>query len=116
MWENLAKRSHLESLLAQLEELISSEGEEKSLPIKEAIAAQNQLPTPAKSLQDSFPIESGLDLLESQKGVTKKFFSESLQHPEETTLVPDDQETPSSELLDESQSFAKEKQTQFCSG
>jgi hypothetical protein len=34
-----------------------------------------------------------------------------LQHPEETTSVPDDRETPSSELLDESQSFAKEEQT-----
>lgn len=113
VWENLAKRSRIESLLAQLEELISSEGEEKSLPIKEAMATQNQLPTPAKSLQDSLPIESGLDLLESQKGVTEEFSSESLHPPEETASLPDDRETPSSELLDESQPFAKEEQTQL---
>ena len=55
--------------------------------------------------------ESGYKILESQKGVTEKFSSESLQHPEEMTSVPDDRETPSSELLDESQSFAKEEQT-----
>lgn len=113
VWENPAKRSRLESLLAQLEELISYEGEEKSLPIKEAIATQNQLPTPVKSLQDSLPIESGLDLLESQKGVTEEFKSESLHPPEETASVPDDRETPSSELLDEPQSFVKEEQTQL---
>jgi ParB family chromosome partitioning protein len=113
VWENLAKRSRLESLLAQLEELISGEGLDESQPIQEAIAAQNQLPTPAKSLQDSLPIESGLDLLESQKGVTEEFSSESLHPPKEMTSVPDDRETPSSELLDEPQSFVKEEQTQL---
>jgi hypothetical protein len=113
VWENLAKRSRLESLLAQLEELISGEGLDESQPIEEAIATQNQLPTPAKSLQDSLLIESGLDLLESQKGVTEEFSSESLHPPEETTSVPDDRETPSSELLDEPQSFVKEEPTQL---
>jgi ParB family chromosome partitioning protein len=112
VWENPSKRSRLESLLKQLEELISEEGLDEAQPIEEAEAPQNQLPSTAKSEQESSPIESGLDPLGSQKEVTKEFKSELSLPPPRTPEVPDEQETPSSEPLDESRPDAKDEPIQ----
>jgi len=109
VWENPSKRSRLESLLKQLEELISEEGLDEAQPIEEAEATQNQLPPTAKSEQESSPIESGLDPLGSQKEVTKEFKSESSLPPTRTPEVPDEQETPSSESVEESRPDAKDE-------
>lgn len=65
VWENPAKRSRMESLLAQLEELISSEELDESPPIEEAQTLQNKQQPTAKSLQDASAIESNLDTVES---------------------------------------------------
>jgi ParB family chromosome partitioning protein len=110
VWENPSKRQKLESLLKQLEELISSEGDE-SQPIEEAEATLDEPKPTAKSSPDSSPIESGLDPKESQTGVTEEFSSGLSQLPPETAEVSDNRETPSSESLDEPQSDAKEEPT-----
>ncbi len=107
VWENPSKRSRLELLLKQLEELISEEGVDEVQPIEEA--TQNQPPPTAKSEQESSPIKSGLDPKESQKNVTEEFKSESSLPPPRTPEVPDEQEIPSSESLNESQPDAKEE-------
>jgi hypothetical protein len=96
-------------LLKQLEELISEEGLDEAQPIEEAEATQNQLPPTAKSEQESSPIESGLDSLGSQKEVTKEFKSESSLPPPRTPEVPDEQETLSSESVEEFQPDAKDE-------
>jgi ParB-like chromosome segregation protein Spo0J len=88
VWENPSKRSRLESLLKQLEELILEEG-----------------------LDESQPIESGLDTLESRKDVTEQLTAELPQPLEETASVLDQRKTPLSEPLDESRSDAKEEPT-----
>jgi ParB family chromosome partitioning protein len=112
VWENPSKRSRLDSLLKQLEELISEEELDESPPIEEAEATQNQPPTTAKSEQESSTIESGKDSLESQQDVTEEFSSESLLPSPRTAEVPDERETPSIEPLDKPQPDVKEEQAQ----
>jgi ParB family chromosome partitioning protein len=112
VWENPSKRSRLESLLKQIEELISEEGVDEAQPIEGAKATQDEPKLTAKSEQDSSsPIESGKDPLESHRGVTEEFSGESLPPLEETVEVPDERGTPSSEPLDESLPDAKEEPT-----
>jgi ParB family chromosome partitioning protein len=108
VWENPSKRSRLESLLAQLEELISEEGLDESQPIEEAEGTQDELQPTAKSSQDS-SIESGKDPLESHRGVTEEFSGDLLLPLEETAEVPDEGGTPLSEPLDESRPDAKKE-------
>ena len=112
VWENSSKRQKLESLLAQLEKLISEEGLDESQPIEEAEATLDEPQPTAKSSQDSSPVKSGLDPKESQTGVTEEFSSNLSPSPPETAEVSDNRETPSSESLDEPQSEAKEEPTQ----
>ncbi|MBD2124837.1 ParB/RepB/Spo0J family partition protein [Microcoleus sp. ZQ-A2] len=109
VWENPSKRSRLESLLKQLEELISEEGLNESQPIGEAEAPQEQPQPAAKSSPDSSLIESEKDPLESRKDVTEQLTSESPL--EETASVLSERKTPSSEPLDESRQDAKEEPT-----
>jgi ParB family chromosome partitioning protein len=112
VWENPSKRRKLESLLKQLEELISEEGLDESQPIEEAKAIP-KLPSPtAKRKQNSSPIESGLDPKESQTDVTEEFSSDSSPPPPGTAEVPDERATPSSESLAESRPDAKEEPDQ----
>jgi ParB family chromosome partitioning protein len=113
VWENPSKRRKLESLLKQIEELISEEGLDESQLIEEAEATQNQPPPTAKSEQDSLPIESGLDPLESQTDIAKEFSRESSPSPPETAEVSDNRETSSSESLNELQPDTKEEPTQL---
>ena len=63
----------------------------------------------SKGKQDSSPIESEKDALESRKDVTEQVTRESPPPPPEKAEVPDERGTPSSELLDEPQSDAKEE-------
>jgi ParB family chromosome partitioning protein len=113
IWENPLKRSQLESLLAQIEQLISEEGLDESQPKKEAEATHDEpLPT-AISSPDSSPLKSEKDPLESREDGTEQLISSSSPLPEETALVPDEQETPSSESVNESQPNAKKEQTQM---
>lgn len=111
LWDDLKKRKKLEALLAKIEELISPEGLNESQIIEEAEAAQNEPPTTADSLQHSSLLESEKDPLESGKDVTEQFASYSSQLPEETAEVSNEQETLSSEVLDEPQSNAQEDLT-----
>jgi ParB family chromosome partitioning protein len=108
VWENPSKRSRLESLLKQLEELISEEGLDEAQPIEEAEGTQDELQPTAKSSQDS-SIESGKDPLESHRGVTEEFSGDLLLPLEETAEVPDEGGTPLSEPLDESRPDAKKE-------
>jgi len=111
LWNDPLKRSRLESLLAQIEELIASGGLDESQPQKEAEATHNEpLPT-VESLQDSSPFESEKDSLESRKDVTEPLTAELPQLLEETDEVLSEQKTPSSEPLDESRPDAKEELT-----
>jgi ParB family chromosome partitioning protein len=112
VWDDPSKRSRLESLLAQMEELISSDEIDKSLSKKEAEATENEPPPTTETLQDSFRLESEKDPLESRKDVTEQLANSSPQIQEETAEVPDERETPSSELLDEFQPDAQEEPTQ----
>ena len=110
VWENPSKRSRLESLLKQLEELISEEGGDEAQPIEGAKATQDEPKLTAQSEQDSSsPIESGKDPLESHRGVTEEFSGESLPPLEETVEVPDERGTPLSEPLDEFRLDAKKE-------
>ncbi|HEY9608990.1 ParB/RepB/Spo0J family partition protein [Allocoleopsis sp.] len=113
VWDNPSKRQKLESLLAQLEELISDEGEDKdeSLPIKEAITAQNKPQPSTNNSQDSLLIESSSDTLESYTDRSLAIPNESSLPPEEAAEKPFDQETSSSESSDESRPDAKEEPT-----
>jgi ParB-like chromosome segregation protein Spo0J len=114
VWENPSKRSRLELLLKQLEELISEEGVDEAQPIEEALAHQDEPQFTAKSEQDSsLPIESGLDSLESQKDITKEFESESSPPREETAEVPEHRETPASSSDEQPQPDTKEEPTQL---
>jgi ParB family chromosome partitioning protein len=108
VWENPSKRQRLESLLKQLEELISEEGLDEAQPIEEAEGTQDELQPTAKSSQDS-SIESGKDPLESHRGVTEEFSGDLLLPLEETAEVPDEGGTPLSEPLDESRPDAKKE-------
>ncbi|MBW4548704.1 MAG: ParB/RepB/Spo0J family partition protein [Symplocastrum torsivum CPER-KK1] len=112
VWENPSKRSRLESLLKQLEALISESGLDEAQPIEEAEANQNQPPPSAKSEPESSLIELGLDSLESQQAVTEEFFRESSSPSPRTAEVPDEGETPSSSSNDEPQPDFKEEQAQ----
>jgi ParB family chromosome partitioning protein len=109
VWENPSKRSRLESLLKQLEELISEEELDEVQLIEEAEATQNQPPPTVNSEEDASPIESGLDPKESQKDVTEEFKSESSLPAPRMPEVPDEQETPSSESVEESRPDTEEE-------
>jgi ParB family chromosome partitioning protein len=111
VWDDPKKRRKLETLLAKIEELISSDGLDESQPKKEAEATHNEPPPTAESLQDSSPQESEKDPLESRKDVTEPLTAELPQPLEETVSVLSERKTPSSEPLDESQPFAKEEPT-----
>lgn len=136
VWENPSKRSRLELLLKQLEELISEEGLEEVQPIElvaavvvadegdvrkgleeaqpiELVKANQKSPQiTVKNSLDSSPIESGSEPLERQKDVTEEFFKESSQPSEETASVPDERETHDSESSDESGPFVEEEPTE----
>ncbi len=111
LWDDPKKRRKLESLLAKIEELISSDGLDESLPKKEAEATHNEPPPTVESLQDSSPFESEKDPLESRKDVTEQLAAEFPQPLEETASVLEERKTPSSEPLDESRPDAKEEPT-----
>jgi hypothetical protein len=98
--------------LKQLEELISKEGLDESQPLEEAEAIPKPSPPIAKRKQNSSPIESGLDPLESKTNVTEEFFSDSSPPPPGMAEVPDERATLSSESSAESRPDAKEEPTQ----
>jgi len=110
VWDDPSKYSRLESLLAQIEELISSGGLDETQPQKEGEATEKE-PFKAESSQDASLLESEKDLLESRKDVTEPMNSDSSQLPPETAEVLDEKETLSSELLDEPQPDAQEDLT-----
>jgi ParB family chromosome partitioning protein len=87
VWDDPKKRRKLESLLAKIEELISPEGLNESLPKQKAEAIHNEPPLSDESLQDSSPQESEKDLLESRKDVTEQLTVELSQPLEETASV-----------------------------
>jgi ParB family chromosome partitioning protein len=112
VWDDPKKRRKLESLLAKIEELISPGGLDESQPEKEAEATHNEPDLTSKSLQDSSPLESEKDFLESRKDVTEPLTTELSQPLEETASVLSERKTPSSEPLDESRPDAKDEPTQ----
>ncbi|HEY9598730.1 MAG TPA: ParB/RepB/Spo0J family partition protein, partial [Cyanophyceae cyanobacterium] len=112
VWENLSKRQKLESLLKQLEELISEEGVDESQPMEEAEAIPHQPPSTAKRKQNSSLSESGLDPLESQTDVSEEISSDLSPPTPGTAEVPEERATLSSESLAESRPDAKEEPTQ----
>ncbi len=112
VWENLSKRQKLESLLEQLEELISQEALDESQTIEEAEVIPNQPPPTAKRKPHASPSELGLDPLESQTNVSEKISSDSSPPPPETAELPDERANFSSESLAESRLDAKEEPTQ----
>jgi ParB family chromosome partitioning protein len=111
VWENPSKRSRLESLLKQIEALISEEGFDEAQPIKEVAANQNQPPPTTKSEPEISLIELGKDSLESQQDVTEEFPSKSSPPPLRMAGVPDEGETPSNSSNDEPQPDVQEEQT-----
>ncbi len=111
VWDDPKKRRKLETLLAKIEELISSGGLDESQPKKEGEATHNEPPPTALSLQDSSPLKSEKDFLESQKDVTEQLTAELPPPLEETAEVLSERKTPSSEPLDESRQDAKEEPT-----
>lgn len=122
VWENPSKRSRLESLLKQLEELISEEGLNESQFSKEEGLDESQFnkeaevtqepPQPTAKRKRASPIKSKKDTLESQKGVTEELSNEAPPLQEETASVPEEGETPAIELLDESRLETEEEITQ----
>ena len=112
VWENPSKRQKLESLLKQLEELISKEGLDESQPLEEVEAIPKPSPPIAKRKQNSSPIESGLDPLERKTNFTEEFFSDSSPPPPGMAEVPDERGTLSSESSAESRPDTKEEPTQ----
>lgn len=110
VWENPSKRSRLELLLKQLEELISEEGLDESQTIGEAEVTQEP-PQPIANSSLGSSLESERDTLESRKDVTEQLTSESPLPLEETAELPDERETPSSEPLDESRLDTEEEPT-----
>ena len=111
VWVDPKKRKKLESLLTKIEELISPGGLDESQPEKEAEATHNEPPPTSIGLQDSSPLESEKDPLESGKDVTQPLAAELPQPLEETASVLSERKTPSSEPLDESRPDAKEEPT-----
>lgn len=112
LWDDSKKRKKLETLLAKIEELISFGELDESKSIVEAKATQNTLQPTAKSEDDTFPIEPGLDPKESYTGVTEEFSSDLSPPPPETASGSFNRETPSSSSLDESRPDTKEEPTQ----
>jgi ParB-like chromosome segregation protein Spo0J len=111
LWDDPKKRRKLETLLAKIEELISFDGLDESPPKEEVEATQDEPPLTSDSLQDSSPLESEKDPLESREDVTVAISSESSLPPPEMAEKPFDPETPSSELSDKSKPLAKEEPT-----
>ncbi|MBD2128323.1 ParB/RepB/Spo0J family partition protein [Microcoleus sp. ZQ-A2] len=111
VWNDPKKRKKLESLLAKIEELISPGGLDELQLQKEGEATHNEPPSTVESLQDSSPLESSLDPLESQKDTTLAIPSESSFASPETAEKALEQETPSSKSSDESRPFAQEEPT-----
>jgi ParB family chromosome partitioning protein len=111
VWDDPKKRKKLESLLAKIEELISPGGLDELQPEKEAEATHNEPPLTSLGLQDSAPLESEKDFLESRKDVTEPLTAELPQPLDETASVLSERKTSSSEPLDESRPDAKEELT-----
>lgn len=122
VWENPSKRSRLESLLAQIEELIAEEGlnesqfsKRKGLNesqfSKEAEVTQ-ELPQPTTKRKRASSTKSKKDTLESKFGVTEELSNEVPSLQEETASVPDEQEFPLIEPLDESRLETEEETNQ----
>jgi hypothetical protein len=112
VWENPSKRSRLESLLKQLEELISEEGVDEAKPIEEVEAHQDELRLTAQRKQDSSPIESSPDPLESHTDTPLAIPSESSLSSPETAEKSLGQDTPSSKSSDESTPLDQEELTE----
>lgn len=123
LWDEPRKRKKLESLLAKIEKLISLEWLDESKSVKDGEALpsikdgkppQNE-PQVSGNSQSESPIELSSDILESHVDITGKSSSdESLTHTE-MAAVSFDQETDSSESLDESQPDGEEEPTQISS-
>jgi hypothetical protein len=111
VWDDPSKHSRLESLLAQIEELISSGGLDESQLKKEGEVTHSEPSPTALSLQESSPLESEKDPLESRKDVTEQLTAEFSPPLEETASVLSERKTPLSEPLDESRPDAKEEPT-----
>ncbi|MBD1930310.1 MULTISPECIES: ParB/RepB/Spo0J family partition protein [Cyanophyceae] len=111
VWDDPKKRRKLETLLAKIEELFSSDGLDESQPKKEGEVTHNEPPLTSESLQDSSPLKSNLDPLESHTDTTLAISSESSSPPSETAEKPLEQENPSSKSSDESRPFAQEEPT-----
>jgi ParB family transcriptional regulator, chromosome partitioning protein len=112
VWDDPKKRKKLETLLAKIEELISPGGLDESQPKQEPEATHNEPPLTSLGLQDSAPLESEKDFLESRKDATEQLTAELPQPLEETASVLSERKTPSSESFDESLLDAKEEPTQ----
>ena len=112
VWDDPKKRKKLETLLAKIEELISSDGLDESQPKKEGEATHNEPPPTAISSQDYSPLESEKDPLQSREDGTEQLTPELPQPLEEKASVLDERETPSSDPLDESRLEAKEEPIQ----
>ena len=111
VWDDPKKRKKLETLLTKIEELIYPVGLDESQPEKEAEATHNESPLTSLGSQDSSPLESERDPLESRKDVTEQLTAELLQPLEETDSVLSERKTPSSEPPDEFLPDAKEDLT-----
>lgn len=111
VWENPSKRSRLESLLKQLEGLISEEGLNESQFSKEAEVTQES-PQPTAKRKRASPTKSKKDTKESKFGVTEELSNEAPPPQEETASVPDEPEIPLIEPLDESRLETEEETTQ----
>jgi ParB family chromosome partitioning protein len=111
LWDDPKKRKKLESLLAKIEELISPGGLDESQPKQEPSATQKEPGLTSVGLQNSSPLESEKDFLESRKDVTSPLTAEFPEPLEETASVLSERKTPSSELLDESQPDILKEQT-----
>ena len=111
VWDDPKKRKKLETLLAKIEELISPGGLDESQPKQEPEATHNEPPLTSLGLQDSSPLESEKDLLETRKDVTEPLTAELPQPLEETASVLSERKTSSSELHDEFRQDAKEEPT-----
>ena len=112
VWDDPSKHSRLESLLAQIEELISSGGLDESQLKKEGEVTHSEPSPTALSLQESSPLESEKDFLENRKDVNEQLTAELPQPLEETAEVLDERKTSSSESLDESRLDTEQKPTQ----
>ena len=76
LWDDPKKRKKLETLLAKIEELISPGGLDESQPKQEPSATQNEPRLTSVGLQNSSPLESEKDFLETRKDVTEQLTAE----------------------------------------